>query len=498
MKTLPRDNAMTRRTDRAPVPRALASRALMVGLSLAALAPSASAGDKYAVKAGTVITMNGDPISNGVIVIEGGRIAAVGGADDVKIPWDAVVLDVPELTAFPGFVEAHTSNGMDRPNENVDVAPFLDIRDSIDPVNFYFEDSLRWGITTINVQHGSDCVIGGVGMVVEPHGMTVEELLVRPASGTKMCASPKDGKSRATQAQALRGAFRDLRRHLEELVQEKRDGLDYAHREALYQGRDLTGERAKGRAMTGAAWTVEGLELVPRGEIDEKQEPLLDIVEGNMPVWFECAQPMDVRVALEIARDNGFLENTTLVLGPACWKAADEIAAAGVPVVLGETLVHTERDPVTEEDVETFVPGVFEEKGIPFALSSRSSTTESLWFQAALCVAHGMTREEALAAVTTAPAAMLGLEDRVGSLKPGADGNVVLFSGDPLSVTSFVEYVVLGGELVYDRSKDVRTRHLLEGVQPESSESLDAEPEVEEDPRRKADEDAGDDGEDDD
>ena len=121
-------------------------------------AKPATLGDKYAVKAGKVITLTGDPIPDGVIVIEGGRITAVGTADEVKIPWDAEVLDVPDMVAFPGFVEAHSSNGMDRPNETIDMAPFLNIRDSIDPVGFYFEDSLRWGVTTINVQHGNQCV----------------------------------------------------------------------------------------------------------------------------------------------------------------------------------------------------------------------------------------------------------------------------------------------------------------------------------------------------
>ena len=112
------------------------------------------------------------------------------------------------------------------------------------------------------------------------------------------------------------------------------------------------------------------------------------------------------------------------------------------------------------------MPGVFHEKGIPFALESKNSSTESLWFQAARCVSHGMDRDVALAAVTTTPARLLGLEGRVGKLEPGADGNVALFSGDPLSVTSFVEYVVIEGQLVYERSEDIRAKHILEGQIP--------------------------------
>jgi imidazolonepropionase-like amidohydrolase len=434
-----------------------------------ALAAPASA-QKLAIKAGRVITMAGEDIENGVILIGNGRIEKVGGAD-LEVPWDAEVLEHPDLVAFPGFVEAHTFQGMDRPNENLDVAPFLDIRDSLDPVSFYFQDSLRWGVTTINVQQGNACVIGAMGMVVKPHGMTVEEMLVSPGSGLKLSASPKQGKSRATQAQAMRVAFGELRRYLEELVQEKKDGDDRARREALYQGREPEEgeEKDKGKPMAGKAWTVPGLEAIPRWQIDEKQVPLLDLVEGNTDVFFFCGAPADVETAVEIARDNGFLHRTKLVLGSACWKAADEVAAAGVPVILSSSLVHVERDPVTGEEIETFVPGVFKEKGITFALQSADQSTHSLWFQAARCIAYGLTREEALASVTTTPAKMLGLEKDVGSLEAGKIGNVVLFSGDPLSSQSLVEYVLLDGRLVYDRSTDVRAKHLLEGVQPEGT-----------------------------
>ncbi|MCZ6596077.1 MAG: hypothetical protein O7B99_00395, partial [Planctomycetota bacterium] len=299
--------------------------------SIVAAVPAAQ-NDKIVVEAGRIITQAGPDIVDGVIVIENGRITAIGTADDVEKPWDAPVLGGPDFTAMPGFVEAHTSSGLDRANENIDVAPYLDIQDSIDPVAFYFEDCLRWGITTINVQQGNNCVVGARGMIVRPVGMTVEEMMVRPHHGLKMSASPKSGKSRATQSQALRRAFDELRRYLEDLVQEKKDGKDHARREALYQGRDLEGEKAKGREMGGSAWKVEDLELVPRGEIDEKQEPLLDLLEGKYAVYFYCGAPMDVPRALEIARENGFLARTTLILDEDCWKAADLIAEAGVAV----------------------------------------------------------------------------------------------------------------------------------------------------------------------
>lgn len=425
--------------------------------------------DKYVVKAGTVLTMGGKEIKNGIILMEGGRITAVGTEEEVEVPWDAEVLDASELVAFPGFVEAHSSSGMDRANENLDVTPFLNVRDSIDPVNFYFQDCLRAGVTTINVQQGNSCVVGGQGMIVKPYGMTVEQMAVRPGSGLKMSIAPKRGKSHATQLQVLRGAFQELKTHLEDLVQQKKDGDDRARREALYQGRDLEGEGGKGREMKGSAWTVEGLESVPRGEIDEKLEPLLHVVEGRLPVFMYCGSARDVGPAVEVAEENGFLGRTTFVLAAGCWKAADEIAAAGRPVVLAGSLTHVELDPVTGEEKETFVPSIYAEKGVNFALSSLNATTLSLWYQAALCVANGVEREMALGAVTTTPASMLGLEKRTGQIAKGFDANIVLFSGDPLSLTSSVEFVVLDGDLVYDRSTDVRQQHLLEGIAPENT-----------------------------
>ncbi|MEZ6016716.1 MAG: hypothetical protein R3F49_16480 [Planctomycetota bacterium] len=455
------------------VSSAALAAAIVVGSS--ATATAAVQVDKLAVKAGKVITLNGETIEDGVVVIEGGRITAVGKANEVQVPWDARVIDQPSLVAFPGFVEAHSSNGMDRPNESIDVAPFLNVRDSVDPVNFYFEECLRNGILTINVQQGNQTVIAGQGMVVRPFGMTVEEMLVKPNSGLKMSADPKSGKSRATQAQALRGAFSGLRAYLEEMVQRKKDGNDFDRRQALYQGRTLEGDAAKGKAMQGEGWKVAGFELVPRGEVDEKQEPLLRVVEGRLPVWFACDSPAEVHTALAIAKENGFLKTTTLVLGNSCWKAAAAIKEAGVAVVLEPNLTHMERDPVTNDEIETFVPKVYADHGITFALSSTGDSNRSLWYQAAQCVAHGMSRDAALATVTTTAANMLGLGERVGKLSAGMDGNLVLMSGDPLGMTTRVEHVIMRGEHVYDRSKDVRAKFLLEGVQPSGTAADDVE-----------------------
>ncbi len=443
-----------------------AVKATLFGIALAAVSSTATAmmpsGD-LVIEAGRIITQAGDDITDGVIVIRDGRIEAVGPAGEVEKPWGMNVVGGPEFTAYPGFVEAHTSGALDRANESVDVAPFLNIRDSIDPVSFFFENVRRNGITTLGVHQGNNCVIGARGMVVRPMGRTVEELMIRGEFGLKLSAAPKSGKSRATQAQALRTAFDDLRTYLNETVGDKRHEGDKAGREALYQGRELDEEESKGRAMGGTAWKVDGLEVIPRGELDVKQRPLLQLVEGRMAAFIYCGAPMDVHLALEVARDNGFLHRTTLVLDNSCWKAADIIAEAGVTVVLDSNMTHTELDPYTGKEIETDVPKVFADRGVRFALSSSNSSDQSLWYQAALATGLGLDRAAALDAVTIVPAEILGLGDRVGSLEVGFDGNVVLSNGDPLSTTTWIETVVLEGETVYNRSTDGRNKHLYEG-----------------------------------
>jgi imidazolonepropionase-like amidohydrolase len=450
-----------------------ATLALSLLCSALTLALPAEAGEKQAIKAGTIITMDGDPIIDGVILMDSGRIVAVGPASEIEIPWDAEVTDASDMVAVPGFVEAHSTDGTDRANETIDVGAFFDVQDSVNPVDFYFEDSLRFGITTINIQQGNQCVIAAQGAIVKPFGATVAQLLVRPHAGVKMSVTAKRGKSRATQAAALRKAFSDLREHLEQLVDEQKQGNDRARREALAQGRDYEGEDAKGRAMTGKGWTLSGMENIPRVEVDQKMQPLLKVVEGRMAVYMYCGSPAEVHTALAIARENGFLHRMVFVLGSGCFKAADEIAAAKVPVILSSSLIHTERDPITEEETLTFEAKVFQDKGVSFALTSNDSGLESLWYQAALCVGQGMEREAALASITTSPAKILGLENQVGSIKVGADANVVLYTGDPLSVTSHVDLVFIDGNQVYDRSKDARLQHLFDGEHPSGTAPAD-------------------------
>jgi hypothetical protein len=173
---------------------------------------------------------------------------------------------------------------------------------------------------------------------------------------------------------------------------------------------------------------------------------------------------MDVAPAIDLARENGFLDRAVLVVGPTSYKAARAIKLSGRPVILPEDLFHRERDPMTGELEETFLPLAMHRAGIEFSLvpaGGNSMAERYLNYLAAVCVREGVPRQAALEAITLNPARALGMEDMLGSIEPGKIGNIVVFSGDPLDFDSWVEHVFIDGVHAYDRSKDPRLAEVM-------------------------------------
>ena len=190
-----------------------------LALALASLA-GASEDAAVAIKGARVIPINGPELESATVLIRGGKIEAVG--KDLEIPWDARVIDGSKKVVLPGFVEAHTSRGTDRPNERLASVPFVSTFDSINPVDPYFEDALRQGITTLCVMPGNDTMIGGQGCVVRPTGVTVESMMVVKNVGMKVSLKPKAGVSKMAHIAALRKELTEAA----ELLKEKKAESD--------------------------------------------------------------------------------------------------------------------------------------------------------------------------------------------------------------------------------------------------------------------------------
>ncbi len=395
-----------------------------------------------------IIPVVGKDIKKGSILIKDGRIAEIG--QNVEVPFNAKVIDCSGKTLFPGMVDVHTWRGMDQPNESPPVTPFVNVYDAIDPSQLFFEDSLRDGVTSIHVIPGNDCVIGGMSRVVHPIGMTPEEMTTAAHVALKLSITPKSGFDRMLQMATMREAFIKLDEAMAKLAEKRYE--------------DKLREEGKDLDVPPDEAQKRGRELIREEDIDEKDRNLLRLTQGKARAFTYCGRAMDIAPAVREAKARGYFDQAVLVLGSECYKAAAELKKAGLPVALDGDLVHRETDPMTGDEKETFVPSVIARTGLKFALQRKygSSLGERyLWYQAARCVREGISRETALMSITQWPADMLGLGDRLGSLEAGKDANILVLSGDPLDVQTWVEKVFIQGEEVYDRAADIRLKELF-------------------------------------
>jgi imidazolonepropionase-like amidohydrolase len=422
-----------------------------------------------AIRAGKVMTAPGQVIENGTVVVENGRIVAVGGAD-LEIPFDTLLREYPDGVLFAGFAEAHTSNGLDRANENVPIAPFLDVADSIDPVSFYFEDELRGGTTAIGIIPGNNTVIGGRGRVVAPHGMTVEQMSLSSEMGMKISIGPKWGWSRSSQMAELREAEEALTERLKRLGQKLLDEqADQA--DAKKAGDEPAEKKDDADSMDSAGGLLRygddfpGKDLISEEDLNDVDRGMINILNGDQRIWLNCPTATDVMHGILWAKDHGLLDQVVFVVSAAAHKAATELAETGRPVALGGSLFHIEKDPVTGKEIRTFAPKVFADSGVTLSIASEKGRMgpDRLSYQASTCVREGVSRADALAMVTSNAAILWGLDGTLGVLAEGAYGNMALLDGDPLSSSSKVLKVWLRGSEVYDRESDSRLQRLLEG-----------------------------------
>jgi imidazolonepropionase-like amidohydrolase len=442
------------------IPSTLPRWTLALGLC-GLLAAPVSASDRLAVRGGTVLHPDGSEMAGATVLVEDGIIKAVG--PDVEIPYDATVIDAEGKVVFPGLVVAHTSGGLDSANERVSVTPFVDVYDAVDPNSLVFEEALRAGSTTLHVIQGNDTVMGGLSRVVRPIGVMVEDMTVRPQLALKMCITPKRGFNRMTQMAELRKAFTSLENHIRD-VAEKR-----------YEEEQ---EKADKKVLVPPDEAAEkGMEHVTVDDLDPQWRNLYDLTQGQLQVFLYCEQAADVERGIAFMEERELLDQTVFVLGSHAHKAVDALKKAGRPVVLSGSLIYRETDPLTGEESETFVPKVFADAEMPFALqtSSGSMGESFLWYQAARLVRAGLARAVALQSITQWPADLLGMGDKAGSIAAGKLGNLLVLSGDPLAQSTMVEQVVIEGQLVYERDKDRRLQELLSGEEIPEAAAPDAE-----------------------
>lgn len=425
-----------------------------------------------AIQDAKIYTVSGEPIESGTVLIRDGRIVDVGS--DVRIPGEARVIDAQGMVVMPGFIDAHNSAGMSQANEQNSVVPFLSVVDSIDPVASYFEECRRNGITSAAVVPGNSTLIGGKAVIVKTAGRFVDDMIVRRDSGIKLSLRPTSG-SRMSQLARLRRELDKAKAALEkeaersEKADEKKAKNESAGSAESERDEQADGEKSKGDTKEeGEDKEADKSDEKGDGGQEKKEEGLEALklaVQGKLPAYIYCEKPMDVVAAVKLSEGYGL--TSIFVLGRDCYKAADLLAKQKTTVILDPSLVFWETDPRTREDKKIVLPRIYQAAGVPFVFQIQSSGSQStlgssyFWYQAATAVKYGVSTQDALAAVTLEPAKLLGIEKLVGSIEVGKDADLIVLTGEPLEIGTWVEHTIVGGNVVYNRADDEKLERLL-------------------------------------
>ncbi|MHA1653480.1 MAG: amidohydrolase [Candidatus Thorarchaeota archaeon] len=376
-------------------------------------------------------------IENGTIVFDESGIHDVG--TEIAIPDGAEVIDADGRYVTPGFIDAHTHQGLfdgsigwagQDGNESVNpVTPELRGIDSFNPFEPSLKEVVKGGVTCINTGPGSANVIGGQTFIIKPTGSgIVDEMLVMAPSGLKVALgeNPKRVHGNEKRSPATRMAVAAL------LRKTLTDGQNYLNEWTAY-GEKAREAKKKGEAPPAPPKKNLGLEVIAM------------VLKREIPLHAHAHRADDIATIIRIAKE--FNIRLVIIHCTEGHKIADFIANAGVPAVVGPTMFWVSKPETRERSFETVVKLV--RAGVKVALQT-DSLTPMLHFQLLpmYAVKYGLTKEEAFRCVTMNPAEILGIERRVGSLEPGKDADIVIWSGNPFDFYSKPESVFINGSPV--------------------------------------------------
>ena len=396
--------------------------------ALFGLAASVGAQEKTQVfKGAQIIPINGEPIANGVLVVAGGKIVAVGAADRVAIPAGAEIHDATGKVLMPGLIDSHSHIGAGNGGDGSGpIQPDARVLDSIDARDASIQKARAGGITTVNVMPGSGHLISGQTLYLKLRAAhTIDDLLIKLPDG-----SNAGGLKMANGTNSMKGAngFPGTRAKSAALVRE-----EYIKAQEY---RDKI-KRANGDA-----------EKLPARDL--ALEEIVEVLDGKRIVQNHTHRHDDILTVLRLSKEFGF--KVVLHHVSEGWKVADEIAAAHAPCSV--IMIDSPGGKLETRDADWRTPAILEKAGVLVGFHTDDPICDSRRFlrSAALAVRAGMTRKGALEAVTIANAKILGLENRVGTLEAGKDADFVLLSADPFSVYAHVEQTWVEGRKVFDLS----------------------------------------------
>ncbi|GGN29478.1 amidohydrolase [Lentzea pudingi] len=380
-----------------------------------------------AITGGYVVPVDGSPVEGGTVLIRDGKIVAVGG--DVEIPDGAEVVDADGAWVLPGFVEAHAHIGVHEEaegwagqdtNEMTDpVGARMRALDAINPADLGFADALSGGVTTAVIKPGSGNPIGGQTVAIKCWGRTVDEMLVKEPVSVKSALGENPKRVYGDKGK----------------LPSTRQGVAAVIRDQLTKAQDYAVKKAEA-AKDGKAF-----------DRDNTMEILGKVLSGELGWCQHAHRADDIATAIRLSEEFGY--RLILNHGTEGHLIADVIADKQIPVIIGP--LFTSRSKVELRNRGLRNPGILARAGVELAITTDHPVVpiHFLVHQATLAVKEGLDSDVALRSITTVPARIMGLDDRVGSLKVGLDGDVVIWSGDPLDVMSRALRVFVQGRSVY-------------------------------------------------
>jgi len=400
-----------------------------------------------AITSGYVVPVDGNPIDGGTVLISDGKITAVGTASEVTVPDGAEIVDASGQWVLPGFVEAHGHIGVheesvgwagDDTNEMTDPnGARMRALDAVNPGDQGFVDALMGGVTSSVIKPGSGNPIGGQTVAIKNWGRSMKDRLLKEPAGVKSALGENPKRVYGNK----------------DTLPSTRQGVAAVIRDAFTKAQDYKAKRDHA-AAEGTPFTR-----------DNTSEVLVRVLDGEIPWSQHTHRADDIHTAIRLADEFGYrlvINHTT-----EGHLLADEIAERGIPVVIGPLM--TSRSKLEVQNRTLANPGILHRAGAKIALTTDHPVVpiEFLVHQATLCVKEGLDREAAIRAITLNPAEIMGLDDRVGALRPGMDGDVVLWSGDPLDVMNRALRVFVDGREVYTYDEETREGRALDAYYKE-------------------------------
>ena len=387
----------------------------------------------FAIMNARIVTVSGAVIENGTILIQDGKIAAVGAG--ISVPGNAEKIDGKGLSVYPGMIDAGTNMGLAEislgANATMDLTEVGDMNANakaitgVNPHSSHINVTRVNGVTTV-LSYPAGGVISGQATIINLWGSTQADMAVVPTYGLvinfpRIATFAGFGQPQLEFSEAVRR--RDQR--LEDLKKFFKDAESYGRVRDAYS-KDKT---------------------LPAPKTDLKLEAMVAYVRGEKPVIFTAERERDIRGVIKFVEETKV--KAIILGGQEAWKAADGLKKNNIAVIY----TNIYNLPVRDDDPYDYLyeaPSKMQQAGVRFAISTGNDGAEvrDLPYQAGLAGAYGLSKDEALKSVTLYPAQILGVADKLGSIEQGKIANIVVTDGDLLEPRTNVKYLFINGRML--------------------------------------------------